>query len=135
MRATLLIDAVLLLGITFPAAASDDPPPNLPAVAPGWKIELAADARHVLFPTALVAAPDGTLYVGSDPMDMPGPPTQPVDSVLAHQGRNDPRLRSRTSGPSRASNGSMEPSSSFTPRFFPRCETATAMARPTNAST
>ncbi len=30
-----------------------------------------------------MAAPDGTVYLGSDPMDMPGPPTEPIDSVLA----------------------------------------------------
>ncbi len=37
----------------------------------------------ILFPTAIVAAPDGTLYIGQDPMDTPGPPTQPIDSVVA----------------------------------------------------
>ena len=37
----------------------------------------------MLFPTAIAAAPDGTVYVGSDPMDMPGPPTEPIDRVLA----------------------------------------------------
>ena len=37
----------------------------------------------MLFPTAIVAAADGTLYVGSDPMDMTGPPTEPIDRVLA----------------------------------------------------
>ena len=37
----------------------------------------------MLFPTAIVAAPDGTVYLGSDPMDMPGPPTEPIDRVLA----------------------------------------------------
>ena len=37
----------------------------------------------MLFPTAIAAAPDGTLYVGSDPMDMTGPPTEPIDRVLA----------------------------------------------------
>jgi len=55
----------------------------LPKVAEGWKVELAAQAPDILFPTAAVAAPDGTLYIGQDPMDMPGPPTQPIDSVLA----------------------------------------------------
>ena len=37
----------------------------------------------MLFPTAIVAAPDGTLYVGSDPMDMAGPSTEPIDRVMA----------------------------------------------------
>jgi putative heme-binding domain-containing protein len=55
----------------------------LPAVAEGWSIELALEAPKILFPTAIVAAPDGTVYLGSDPMDMPGPSTQPIDRVLA----------------------------------------------------
>ncbi len=57
-------------------------PRHLPAVAEGWSIELVAEAPQVLFPTAIVVAPDGALYVGSDPMDMPGPVTSPIDSVI-----------------------------------------------------
>jgi putative heme-binding domain-containing protein len=56
---------------------------TLPTVAPGWKVELIAEAPRVLYPTAIVAGPDGTLYVGQDPMDMPGPPTRPIDSIVA----------------------------------------------------
>ena len=55
----------------------------LPVVAEGWSITLALEAPQILFPTAIVAAPDGTVYLGSDPMDMPGPPTEPIDRVLA----------------------------------------------------
>src|SRR5690242_18984762 len=58
----------------------------LPKTAEGWKIELVAEAPRILYPTACVAAPDGTLYVGHDPMDMPGPPTQPIDSIDALKG-------------------------------------------------
>ena len=56
-----------------------------PDVAAGWAIEEVARAPRILFPTAIVAAPDGTLYLGSDPMDMPGPSTAPIDSVVAIQ--------------------------------------------------
>ncbi len=56
-----------------------------PEVAAGWAIEEVARAPRILFPTAIVAAPDGTLYLGSDPMDMPGPSTSPIDSVVAIQ--------------------------------------------------
>ena len=52
-------------------------------MAPGWTIELALEAPRILYPTAIVAAPDGTIYLGQDPMDMPGPPTEPIDSVVA----------------------------------------------------
>ncbi len=82
MRA-ILTTALVLLGLSYPARGAQESPKALPAVAPGWKIELAADARHVLFPTAIAAAPDGTVYVGSDPMDMTGPPTEPIDRVMA----------------------------------------------------
>src|SRR6202030_525763 len=42
-----------------------------------------AEAPQILFPTAIVQAPDGTIYLGQDPMDMSGPPTSPGDSVVA----------------------------------------------------
>jgi putative heme-binding domain-containing protein len=58
----------------------------LPTVADGWAIEKITEAPRILFPTAVVEAPGGTLYLGSDPMDMPGPPTAPIDSVLAIKG-------------------------------------------------
>ena len=61
--------------------AADDPSP-LPKVPSGWTIEVVTQAPEILFPTAIVAAPDGTIYLGQDPMDMPGPPTLPIDSVV-----------------------------------------------------
>ncbi len=73
----------IVLGLSFPAQSAEEPKTRLPGAAPGWKIELTADARQVPFPTAVAAAPDGTLFVGSDPMDMPGPPTEPIDCVIA----------------------------------------------------
>ena len=57
--------------------------PQLPIPAQGWSIQRVVEAPDILFPTAAVSAPDGTLYLGQDPMDMPGPPTQPIDSVVA----------------------------------------------------
>ena len=46
---------------------------------------LTSSPRHPRssFPPPIVAAPDGTVYLGSDPMDMPGPATAPIDRVLA----------------------------------------------------
>ncbi|MDB5349990.1 MAG: putative heme-binding protein [Planctomycetota bacterium] len=67
--------------LTISARAAD--PKGLPEVPPGWKIAIVAEAPKILFPTAIVAAPDGTVYLGQDPMDMPGPPTKPIDSVVA----------------------------------------------------
>ncbi|HEY2157126.1 MAG TPA: HEAT repeat domain-containing protein, partial [Isosphaeraceae bacterium] len=71
--------ALLLVVLTSPALA-DDPKPR---VADGWTIDLIAQAPAIVFPTAVVVAPDGTIYLGQDPMDMPGPPTEPIDSVVA----------------------------------------------------
>jgi HEAT repeat protein/glucose/arabinose dehydrogenase len=82
MRAQITF-ALIVIGFFSSAQAADGPPKGLPEVAPGWSIELAAQPPDVLYPTAIVAAPDGTLFVGSDPMDMTGPPTEPIDRVLA----------------------------------------------------
>src|SRR5580692_2943755 len=72
-----------LVVMTSTATAADQPGLPLPATSTGWSIELVAQAPEVVFPTAIVAAPDGTVYLGSDPMDMPGPATAPIDRVLA----------------------------------------------------
>ncbi len=55
---------------------------DLPAVPPNWHIELVTQAPDISFPTAIVQAPDGNVYLGQDPMDMPGPPTSPIDSIV-----------------------------------------------------
>jgi len=77
-----LIGAVAFL-FAVPPLASGEEPTALPEAAEGWKIALAVEAPRILFPTAIATAPDGTVYLGQDPMDMPGPPTQPIDSVVA----------------------------------------------------
>lgn len=61
---------------------ADEPAPT-PKTARDWSIELVAQAPDIVFPTAIVVAPDGTVYLGQDPMDMPGPPTEPIDSIVA----------------------------------------------------
>ena len=63
------------------AFAADSAP--VPMAAADWSIELVRQAPSILFPTAIVTSPDGTIYLGQDPMDMPGPPTSPIDSVVA----------------------------------------------------
>ncbi|WZO97454.1 HEAT repeat domain-containing protein [Isosphaeraceae bacterium EP7] len=77
---------LVVLGLFLSAQARSADVQPLPAVAEGWKIELIEQAPQILYPTAVVAAPDGTVYLGQDPMDMPGPPTQPIDSVVAIKG-------------------------------------------------
>ncbi len=81
MRDATVLAMLLIIWAAGPRSANAAPP-RLPAVADGWSIELVAEAPQVLYPTAIVAAPDGTLYLGSDPMDMPGPVSSPIDRVL-----------------------------------------------------
>ena len=73
------VSALALLALVLVAA--DEPP--LPAVPGGFAVELVAEAPAIRYPTAVVARPDGTVFLGQDPMDMPGPPTEPIDSVVA----------------------------------------------------
>ena len=75
--------ALVVSVVAQTATGADTPSRALPQVAEGWSIELVLEAPNILFPTAIVAARDETVYLGSDPMDMPGPPTQPIDRVLA----------------------------------------------------
>src|SRR3984885_3906481 len=70
-------------GADQPTGSAVHPARALPAVADGWSITLAVEVPQILFPTAIVAAPDGTVYLGTDPMDMTGPPTDPMDRALA----------------------------------------------------
>src|SRR5262249_28769654 len=82
MRASLTLALVVSL-LPAAARAAEKPSHALPAVAEGWSIALVAEAPQILYPTASVVAPDGTVYLGSDPMDMLGPPTEPIDRVVA----------------------------------------------------
>jgi putative membrane-bound dehydrogenase-like protein len=79
--ASLILILILFLSLLSPARSAE--PKNRPVLAPGWRSELVARAPDIAFPTAIVVAPDGTVYLGQDPMDMPGPPTRPIDSVVA----------------------------------------------------
>ena len=83
MRPALALALVFAVGPTIALAAEKSP---LPRVAEGWSIETVAKAPAIAYPTAVVVAPDGTIYLGQDPMDMPGPPTEPIDSVVTIKG-------------------------------------------------
>ncbi len=83
MHASLRVIVAVALGCVAAVARAADAP--LPKVQPRWRIEKVVEAPTIVFPTAIVAAPDGTIYLGQDPMDMPGPPTTPLDSVVAYK--------------------------------------------------
>jgi putative heme-binding domain-containing protein len=80
MRAMILLGTVL--GYLCSSARAADPVP-LPQAAPGWRIELIANAPEICLPTAIVQGPDGTIYVGQNPIDRTGPPTAPGNSIVA----------------------------------------------------
>ncbi|HYG76737.1 MAG TPA: HEAT repeat domain-containing protein [Planctomycetota bacterium] len=59
-----------------------DVDPKWPKGPPGWKVEVIKQAPEVRWPSVLCMSPDGRIFVGEDPMDMPGPSNKPIDRVL-----------------------------------------------------
>ncbi len=53
------------------------------AVPSGFAVDLVAQSPQILWPTAVACLDDGTLLVGEDRMDMPGPTDQPLDRLIA----------------------------------------------------
>ncbi len=82
MRLGIAIASTICIAAAAFAVVAARRPPAL-KLAPGWKIELIAEAPGIVFPTAIVTAPDGRIFLGQDPMDMPGPATSPIDSVVS----------------------------------------------------
>ncbi|MDG3006812.1 PVC-type heme-binding CxxCH protein [Paludisphaera mucosa] len=76
----------LLLGLALAAPARGD----LPKVPDGFKIRLVAAVPAVSYPCQLATAPDGSLFVGEDPMDQVGPADKPIDRVLVFRPGKDP---------------------------------------------
>ena len=59
---------------------------RLPDLAAGWTIQLEAESPRIRCPSAVVAAPDGTVYLGQDSLDAPGQATTSGGSVVAMKG-------------------------------------------------
>ncbi|MFN0009053.1 MAG: PVC-type heme-binding CxxCH protein [Planctomycetota bacterium] len=51
-------------------------------VPDGFAADLIAQAPEILWPSAVTCLPDGSLLVGEDRMDMPGPTDKPVDRLI-----------------------------------------------------
>jgi sugar lactone lactonase YvrE len=51
-------------------------------VPDGWTVETVLEAPRLLHPTVVAPAPDGTVYVAEDPMDMEGPVDARLGRVL-----------------------------------------------------
>lgn len=60
-----------------------EPAKGKPRVPDGFAIDLVAEAPEILWPTAITCLDDGTVLVGEDRMDMPGPTDQPLDRLIA----------------------------------------------------
>src|SRR3954462_1523892 len=65
-------------------ARSADAPTDadLPKAPPGWKVEVLARAPQIQHPSVVVAAPDGRIFVGEDPVDMQLPSSAEADRIL-----------------------------------------------------
>jgi putative membrane-bound dehydrogenase-like protein len=62
--------------------AADPPAGAALAVPEGFAADLVAEAPEILWPSAVTCLADGSLLVGEDRMDMPGPTDQPLDRVI-----------------------------------------------------
>jgi putative membrane-bound dehydrogenase-like protein len=69
---------VLALSLPAPALAGADAPKGLS----DWKVEVVAEHPTVNFCSVVACAPDGRVFLAEDPMDMTGPPNQPIDRIL-----------------------------------------------------
>jgi putative membrane-bound dehydrogenase-like protein len=66
------------------------PPKKLaPEAPPGFAVDLVAEAPDVRWPSRVHCLDDGSLLVGEDPMDMPGPADKPIDRVLKLRWNDD----------------------------------------------
>ena len=63
---------------------------GLPKVPDGFKIRLVATVPAVQYPCQVATAPDGSLFVGEDPMDQVGPATKPIDRILLFREGKEP---------------------------------------------
>ena len=49
---------------------------------PNWSVEVALQFPQIKYPSALVCAPDGRVFIGENPIDMEGPKDQPIDRIV-----------------------------------------------------
>ena len=63
---------------------------GLPRVPEGFQVRLVASVPAVQYPSQVATAPDGSLFVGEDPMDQVGPADKPIDRILLFLDGKDP---------------------------------------------
>jgi putative membrane-bound dehydrogenase-like protein len=62
----------------------------MPKVPDGFRIRLVAAVPAVQYPCQVATAPDGSLFVGEDPMDQVGPADKPIDRILLFRDGKEP---------------------------------------------
>jgi putative membrane-bound dehydrogenase-like protein len=77
-------------GLLIALAAADPARAAMPKVPDGFKIRLVAAVPAVQFPCQVATAPDGSLFVGEDPMDQVGPADKPIDRILLFRDGKEP---------------------------------------------
>jgi putative membrane-bound dehydrogenase-like protein len=70
------------LAILLAAASLLQTDPAAPKGPPDWKVEVVLEQPKVNFCSVVCCAPDGRIFLAEDPMDMVGPPNQPIDRIL-----------------------------------------------------
>ena len=76
---------VLVLGlfssfcVSLLPAQDQGGPPKVPS---NWNVEQVAEFPEIKYPSVVEVAPDGRVFVGEDPMDMPGPVGEPIDRIV-----------------------------------------------------
>jgi putative membrane-bound dehydrogenase-like protein len=77
-------------GLLIAQAAADPARAAMPKVPDGFKIRLVAAVPAVQYPCQVATAPDGSLFVGEDPMDQVGPADKPIDRILLFRDDKEP---------------------------------------------
>ncbi len=80
----------VLVGLLFITSGTISAWGALPKVADGFKIRLVAAVPAVQYPCQVATAPDGSLFVGEDPMDQVGPADKPIDRILLFRDGKEP---------------------------------------------
>jgi putative membrane-bound dehydrogenase-like protein len=84
-RRLILVVAAILVSFAPSAVRA-----AMPKVPDGFKIRLVAAVPAVQYPCQVATAPDGSLFVGEDPMDQVGPADKPIDRILLFRDGKEP---------------------------------------------
>ncbi len=78
----LLICCVLISTVLFTRRGITQDQTDFPRVPENWSVKKVAEYPEIKYPTVVEVAPDGRVFVGEDPKDMPGPVGEPIDRIV-----------------------------------------------------